>query len=117
MAKRPQALLFMLTMIIAGFTAGICIGGSDPGPDKLILDGGKSGDVPFPHLRHQQSLEDCTVCHNIFPQKRGAIDALKLRGDLKKKQVMNKQCIKCHREIKKTGKKAGPTSCRTCHIK
>lgn len=108
--------LFIITLT-AGFTAGICIGGTANGPQMLSLEGGRTGNVPFPHHRHQAVLNDCNVCHDLFPQERGAIEALKAKGELKKKHVMSKHCIKCHRKMKKSGDKTGPTSCRTCHIK
>jgi hypothetical protein len=73
--------------------------------------------VPFPHAAHQAALGDCSVCHELFPQEAGSIDALKASGDLKKKQVMNKHCTKCHKKMKKEGEKTGPTTCKSCHVK
>jgi hypothetical protein len=31
--------------------------------------------------------------------------------------VMNKTCLKCHRNLKKAGKAYGPVSCSKCHTK
>ena len=88
------------------------------GAVTLELYGGKTGKVPFPHHDHQKALkDDCQTCHAVFPQKSGAIDELKASGDLAKKHVMNKQCIKCHKAKKKSGEKGGPTSCKKCHLK
>ena len=87
------------------------------GAAEMVLAGGKRGDVPFPHLKHQEKLIDCGTCHAVFPQEKGAIEALKAEGKLKPKQVMNKQCTKCHKEKKRAGEKAGPTTCKSCHIK
>jgi len=86
------------------------------GAEQMVLKGGKSGKVSFPHAAHQSTLKDCTVCHGLFPQQPGAIEALKKQGKLKKKQVM-KQCTVCHRKTAKAGQKAGPTRCKTCHQK
>ncbi|WP_413837302.1 cytochrome c3 family protein [Desulfobacula sp.] len=47
----------------------------------------------------------------------GALTKSKKTGVLKKKQVMNKTCLKCHRNNKKTGKAYGPVKCSGCHIK
>lgn len=87
------------------------------GAAEILLDGGTSGNVHFPHQRHQVKLADCAICHSAFPQKAGAIEELKAQGKLAKKQVMNEQCTKCHKEKKKAGEKAGPTTCTTCHVK
>ena len=90
----------------------------DRGAATLELYGGKTGKVIFPHHDHQKALEDnCQICHSAFPQKAGAIEELKASGDLAKKFVMNKQCVKCHKEKKKAGEKGGPTSCKKCHNK
>jgi hypothetical protein len=61
--------------------------------------------VPFPTSRPPGSLADCKVCHELFPQEAGAIDKLKASGELKKKQIMNKHCTKCHKQIETRGKK------------
>jgi hypothetical protein len=47
----------------------------------------------------------------------GAIEALQAQGKLAKKEIMNTQCTKCHKEKQKAGEKAGPTTCTTCHVK
>ena len=87
------------------------------GAAEITINGGKRGDVPFPHQQHQEKLVECNICHAVFPREKGAIDALKAEGKLKPKQVMNKQCTKCHKEKKRAGEKAGPTTCKSCHIK
>ena len=86
------------------------------GPEKITIDGGNKGKIHFPHRNHQDNLGDCKICHNIFPKKLGIIKKLKDDGKLKKKRVMN-NCRGCHRRLAKEGKKAGPTSCRKCHLK
>ena len=60
---------------------------------------------------------DCMVCHGLFPQEAGALDRLKGGGQLQEKQVMNKLCVKCHRENQKAQKATGPVTCKKCHIK
>ncbi len=87
------------------------------GTEIISLDGGSRGAVSFPHQRHQNALGDCNVCHALFPQEPGAIVRLKQEGKLAGKQVMNKNCIRCHRAEKRAGKKAGPVSCTQCHTK
>jgi hypothetical protein len=81
----------------------------------MTLDGGRSGPVPFPHQRHQKSLADCNACHELYPQRSGVLDEFKRQGQLGKKQVMNQQCIACHKQKKRAGEKSGPTTCKSCH--
>ncbi len=88
-----------------------------PGAAELLLDGGSSGQVPFPHLRHQQVLKECTQCHETFPREKGAIGRLKAQGALQPKQVMNKLCTACHKQKKAAGEKTGPITCTQCHQK
>ena len=87
------------------------------GPDQIDIYGGKRGKVPFPHAKHQESLNDCNVCHSVFPQKTDAIKTLKAEGAIKPKKVMNLQCIKCHKKAKRAGQPHGPVTCATCHIR
>ena len=87
------------------------------GPETLVIDGGRKGNITLPHREHQQNLQDCKICHRVFPKKLGSIKAMKDEGNLKKKQVMNKVCLNCHRSMKKAGKDTGPTSCSGCHKK
>lgn len=91
--------------------------GQDTGRKEMVLEGGKSGPVPFGHHLHQTVVGDCQVCHKDFPQQEGALEQAKAQGKLKKKQVMNKTCVKCHRGKKKAGESHGPVSCKTCHRK
>jgi hypothetical protein len=105
--------LIIGVMLIAAVSQAV----ENKGAKDITLAGGKSGEVPFPHHRHQEVLVDCKICHSVFPQKAGVIEALKAEGKLKKKQVMNKPCTKCHKQKKKAGEKGGPVTCKTCHIK
>ena len=88
------------------------------GPEEMVLEGGRTGDVSFPHRLHQTALDQkCEVCHDLFPQKTGSIQELVDQGELKSKEIMNKHCVKCHREMKREGKPSGPISCTQCHNK
>ena len=87
------------------------------GPERITLDGGSRGVVPFPHRLHQSKLNDCGTCHSLFPQKPHAIEELIKAHKLAPKQVMNKLCIKCHKAERRAGHKAGPVTCSKCHQK
>jgi len=87
----------------------------DKGAENIVIHAGKRGDVSFPHRQHQERIGDCMVCHSLFPQKPNSIEDLKADGSLRRKQVMNKLCVACHREKRLKGEPSGPTSCNTCH--
>ena len=107
----------VLCIVFVLLSAGVIVAGIEKkGPEQITLDGGQRGVVGFPHGQHQTRLGDCSVCHNIFPQKLGVIKELKSQGKLAKKRVMN-HCTGCHRRLVKQGLKTGPTSCRKCHSK
>jgi len=98
-------------------TSAIAAAVQNQGAKDIKLDGGKRGVVDFPHHQHQNAIGDCNACHSVFPKTAGIIKDLKIQKKLKKKQVMNKTCIKCHKAKKKAGVKAGPTKCSKCHVK
>jgi len=115
----PRITIILLVVICVA--AGVSIAGdwtlqkTQRGEAEMVLDGGKTGNVPFNHHIHQDRLSsDCEACHNLFPQKKGAIVSLQDVGKLGKKDVM-KQCQKCHRKAKREGKPSGPIGCKDCH--
>jgi hypothetical protein len=114
--RRTQVAL-VLAALIAGGWVGAAGTPANRGAAEILLDGGTSGPVAFPHQRHQEKLPDCNVCHAAFPQKAGVIADLKVQGKLARKQIMNEQCTRCHKEKKQAGEKAGPTTCTSCHAK
>jgi uncharacterized membrane protein len=85
------------------------------GAPSIELKGGEKGNIEFPHHRHQTVLNDCAACHETFPQQPGIIQKMKDDGQLEKKQVMNRLCVKCHKERKQDGQSYGPLTCRQCH--
>jgi hypothetical protein len=104
-------------MTVAGLGKGVFAQPQNTGAAEIVLDGGTGGNVHFPHRQHQEKLGDCAICHSVYPQKAGSIEELKAQGKLTKKEIMNTQCTKCHKEKQRAGEKAGPTTCTTCHIK
>lgn len=108
-----------ILIAVVGILMAISIGvaAQNSGAEKIVLEGGKTGNVSFPHKLHQENLNDCDACHSAFPQEEGSIAKLKAEGKLEKKQVMNTQCLKCHRDAKKAGNPSGPTGCTSCHTK
>ena len=117
MKRKLFGVLISITVFLAGAMAASTTATQNKGAENIIIKGGQRGNVHFPHRQHQTQLGDCQICHGVFPQKAGSIEALKAEGKLKKKSVMNKLCTKCHRQKKKAGQKSGPTTCKKCHIK
>ncbi|MEN8244389.1 MAG: cytochrome c3 family protein [Thermodesulfobacteriota bacterium] len=103
--------------IIASILAITAVWAGNNGAENMKIFGGSRGDVPFPHHAHQARLKDCNTCHAVFPQEADGIKEMKAAGTLKPKQVMNKQCVKCHKDQKKAGNPTGPTTCSKCHVK
>ena len=117
MNARMTSVALVLIMTVAGLGKGVFAQPQNQGAAEIVLDGGTSGNVHFPHRQHQEKLRDCAICHSVYPQKAGSIEELKAQGKLVKKEIMNTQCLKCHKEKQRAGEKAGPTTCTTCHIK
>lgn len=90
--------------------------GPDRGKPEINLDGGRKGEVAFPHALHQDTLPDCQICHKAYPQEPGAIQKLMEEKKLKTQQVM-RSCIACHKQRKREKLSFGPTSCGDCHQK
>jgi hypothetical protein len=101
------------------FAAVTCYGTSgaiENGAEEMMIDSGSKGSVFFPHRRHQEAdAITCLACHELFPQEPGSISRLIVEGDLKSRQVMNSQCISCHRKTRAAGNPSGPRSCSACH--
>jgi hypothetical protein len=102
-------------ILMAGAVTAVSV--QNGGAEQIALKGGSRGVVPFPHHRHQNALQDCNVCHSLFPQELGGIERLKAEGKLVKQEVMKKHCIKCHKALKRQGSPSGPTTCAKCHIR
>lgn len=117
MQRKWRFFLAMAAAVWAAAAVGAASSESrDLGAAEMVLEGGMRGEVPFPHRQHQDSLEqDCQFCHEMFPQKQGSIEAMKAEGTLEPKAVMNKLCTACHREYRRKGVDAGPTTCSQCH--
>lgn len=113
--KRNPLVLTVAAVILGVYVA--IAAAANQGPATIDIFGGKSGKVPFPHALHQDRLNDCNICHKVFPQEADAIKQMKKKGELKPKKVMNLQCIKCHKAEKRAGKPYGPVTCSTCHQK
>ncbi len=109
-----KLLLILISMVAL---MAVSPAAENQGAEHIELEGGKRGNISFPHRQHQKNLGDCQICHSLFAQEPGVIQKLKTQGALKKKHVMNKLCTKCHREKKKAGQPSGPTTCNKCHIK
>ena len=111
--KRQAKIIILLAVFLLFSTF---IWAQNKGAKQIILFGGATGNVPFKHQLHQDSLGDCKLCHNLFPQTPGIVQKLKKEGKLASKKVMN-NCTMCHREKTNAGSKSGPVTCKGCHVK
>lgn len=94
---------------------GVAFAGN--GAESIVMKGGATGDVTFPHKTHQDKLKDCDNCHKLFAQEAGAIEKGIAAGTLKKKDAM-KQCQDCHKAEKaKNADTKAPQGCKDCHKK
>ena len=107
----------ILVLLLIAFCTVSALAVQNKGAANMSLEGGKRGVVPFPHDRHQSKLNDCNVCHTLFPQEKRSIRKQQKEGRLTKKQVMNKLCIKCHKAEKRAGRPSGPLTCKQCHVR
>ena len=83
--KNISAALFAISgILICATILGANVTAENQGAEIILIDGGKMRDVHFPHRRHQNTLGDCNVCHELFPAKMGSITEFKDRGKLKK---------------------------------
>lgn len=114
MKKRDLSILIAAIML---FSTALVVSAENRGGEVLKIDGASKGEVTFPHKEHQDNLKDCKICHATFPQEAGVIKKMKDNKELKRKQVMNEVCLKCHKEYKSEGKEHGPINCNGCHGK
>ncbi len=117
MKEKIIPLLLIGGLLLGAGFIGLSFATENRGAEIILINGGKARDVHFPHHKHQEALEDCAVCHTLFPKKVGSISELKAQGKLEKKQVMTEHCIDCHKKMKAEGRKTGPRSCARCHRK
>jgi Cytochrome c7 and related cytochrome c len=103
------------TLIIGTLSACIAFAQVNRGAETIRLRAGQQAPVIFPHRRHQNVLDDCLVCHSLFPQEKGSIDKEKAEGKLARQQVMTTLCIRCHRARLQAGEQSGPLTCEKCH--
>lgn len=118
MSRMYFTVLFALVFVSCTVAFSVDASGKDPqesGAGMINLEGGSLGAVQFPHRLHQQKINDCNACHDLFPREKGAIKAQQEAGKLEKQQVMNIHCIKCHMERNSASKPSGPTQCAKCH--
>lgn len=114
---RLTTVALALLLLPALLDSGAGLAGEPRGAERMELFGGSRGAVPFPHALHQERLPDCMVCHDLFDQAPGSIQTLVQDGALRAKQVMNTQCVKCHRAERRAGRSTGPITCSKCHVK
>ncbi len=113
------ALLFGLVM------AGVAF--ANNGPETIVLEAGKKGNVTFQHHKHQEKIA-CGECHH-GPGHSAYKEGMEIHkceechhkgsSEVPKKlqkpmNAFHKNCKDCHKEHKAEG---APTKCSGCHKK
>lgn len=111
------------------FVVGVVLAGGLP--EMLKIDNKytnkKKGPVVLSHKKHAEDYKiACTECHHTWkkeeakqPKKCASCHKEEKQGKvLSLKGAFHKNCMGCHRELKKQGKATGPTTkCTECHQK
>jgi len=118
MSKKLACLLIVVFFVFLAVFARAQQDAESKGDEIIIIEKGRMPQITFPHQMHQKVLENnCNACHDLFPKQPGIIKKLITQEKLRNKQVMNGKCLKCHKDRKAAGKKAGPTKCTECHVR
>ena len=107
---RKTVFLFLLVTLLCS----LAYAKTESGKAEINLSTGKKKSVQFPHKTHQTKLQNCSLCHDMFPMEENSIKNMIDKGDVKKKTIMN-NCKACHKKMKKAGETTGPTGCSGCH--
>jgi hypothetical protein len=88
--------------------------------------------VVFKHELHFDAFPDCIECHHIYEKNNGEKEnvwsgeeqscsdchkRVKEDNRLPLMEAFHNNCTKCHREMAKEKKKAGPVTCGECHVR
>jgi cytochrome c7-like protein len=118
MRKESVCLLAVAVFVFFGVFSTVHGENEDKGAQVIVIEKGRMPQVTFPHHLHQKTLEnDCNACHDMFPKQPGVIKELITQKKLRNQQVMNSKCVRCHKEKKAAGEKAGPVKCAQCHVR
>jgi hypothetical protein len=122
--KKMKRWLYL--MVAVAFLAGGILGLALAQSDKVTINdkypNKMKGPVTFNHKAHAAAT-DCTKCHHTWkkeasktPQMCAECHKAADTSDKGLKKVFHKQCIDCHKDLQKQGKKTGPTTkCSDCH--
>jgi len=129
-----RKLWVVITAVLWGLTFTSLLGAQ---PDTLTLmsPGVQTRErppVPFPHGRHMEEGLSCKDCHHRYEQGKNVLEESDLepgkpgircqachgpggRGSLR--EVFHRQCLSCHQEKQKVGRKNVPRYCGECHVR
>jgi predicted CXXCH cytochrome family protein len=117
---------WLYLMVAVAFLAGGILSLAVAQPDKVTIDdqfpNKMKGSVTFNHKVHAAAIE-CTKCHHTWKKEASktppkCTDCHKASDTSEKglKRAYHKLCMDCHKDLKKQGKKTGPTTkCSECH--
>ena len=118
--------LFIAIAFLGGLLISVAI--AEPGDTLLIQNEytkRMKKPVTFTHKKHTEDYKiGCTECHHTWkkeegknPKKCAECHTEKAEGEkLGTKRAYHKQCMDCHKALKKESKPTGPTTkCTECH--
>lgn len=113
-------------IVVVVFLAGGIIGMALAQADKVTVDNKYpkklKNPVTFNHKAHAAAAA-CTECHHEWkkeeskaPKKCAECHKATDTSEKGLKKIYHKNCIDCHKDLQKKGKKTGPTTkCSECH--
>lgn len=125
-------LKYMVCLIITGLALAPPLMAQ---PDEILLNHSKAfgrsrlNPVRFSHEKHMSDF-DCLDCHHRYKDKKNVLDTSELEegspaaqcttchnpaSNCQLQTVFHKQCLGCHTQLQKTGRKSGPRMCIECH--
>jgi len=89
---------------------------TEPPETRSYAEKSTWGKVTFTHTKHTEDYGfDCGECHHL--EMEGGYNKCSSCHD-NLKDTFHKNCYRgCHQKLKAEGKKTGPTTCKSCHVK
>jgi Class III cytochrome C family len=134
MARRSIVVSFLMVFLI--LFVGVYGSGAQEATmvlrNKEVFQKLQRPPVTFSHDKHSQLYPDCIQCHHDYEYKDGKKENLwggegqpcsechkldKVDKKLPLRTAFHENCMNCHRQLEKEGKKSGPATCGECHVR
>jgi hypothetical protein len=133
MISRITIILFFLFSIVAW--QSVSFAKNDETEKKpLYIFSNKQRPAPaFDHKLHEEAFDDggCAACHHVLDEEKGKLVYVEEEADAciechaaqaeeglpAIREAYHESCTACHRQMIRSEKKTGPTTCGQCHSK